>query len=85
LNQAHESVDFPLNIAANIQFFLTSRTSFAILGMEVTMRKIAALSLVLVLVSSASAQSWFKGTLDEAIAKSKTENKKVLINFFSGG
>jgi len=49
------------------------------------MRKLAAFSLILVLVSSASAQNWFKGTLDEAMAKSKSENKKVLVDFFSGG
>ena len=57
-----------------------------ILTAEVTMmRKIAALSFMLVLVASASAQNWFKGTLDEAIAKSKSENKRVLVDFFSGG
>ncbi len=65
---------------------LTIRTDSGILTSEVTMmRKIAALSVMLVLVASASAQNWFKGTLDEAIAKSKSENKRVLIDFFSGG
>lgn len=64
---------------------MTSRASSAILAAEVTMRKLAAFSLILVLVSSASAQNWFKGTLDEAMAKSKSENKKVLVDFFSGG
>jgi len=49
------------------------------------MRKLRALSLVLILVSSASAQNWFKGTLEGALAKAKAENKKVLIDFFSGG
>ncbi len=49
-------------------------------------KKYAALSLCLLfLVSSAFAQNWFKGTLDEAVAKARTENKKVLLDFFSGG
>lgn len=49
-------------------------------------RKYAALSLFLLFaVSSAFGQNWFKGTLDEAVAKAKTENKKVLLDFFSGG
>lgn len=34
-------------------------------------------------VSTASAQSWFRGSLDEALAKAKSENKKVLVDFFS--
>jgi hypothetical protein len=40
---------------------------------------------VLVLAASASAQNWFKGTLDEAIAQAKTEKKLVLLDFYSGG
>ncbi len=49
-------------------------------------KKYAALSFFLLfLVSSAFAQNWFKGTLDEAVAKARTENKKVLLDFFSGG
>jgi hypothetical protein len=49
-------------------------------------KKYAAIALCLLfLVSSALAQNWFKGTLDEAVAKARTENKKVLLDFFSGG
>ena len=51
------------------------------------MKKRWTLSLLLLFIfaSSASAQNWFKGTLDEALAKSKNEGKMVLIDFFSGG
>ncbi len=49
------------------------------------MKKVLTLSLVLVLASTASAQTWFKGTLDQAVAKAKTENKLVLIDFYSAG
>jgi len=40
---------------------------------------------VLVFAASASAQTWFKGTLDEAIAQAKAEKKLVLLDFYSGG
>ena len=40
---------------------------------------------VLAFAASASAQSWFKGTLDEAVARAKTEKKLVLLDFYSGG
>jgi hypothetical protein len=40
---------------------------------------------VLILAVSASAQTWFKGTLDQAVAKAKTEKKLVLIDFYSSG
>jgi hypothetical protein len=40
---------------------------------------------VLVLAASASAQTWFKGTLDQAIAKAKNEKKLVLLDFYSSG
>jgi uncharacterized protein YxeA len=40
---------------------------------------------VLVLTVTASAQTWFKGTLDQAIAKAKTEKKLVLLDFYSSG
>jgi hypothetical protein len=50
------------------------------------MKKIASLSVMILIVASAgSAQNWFKGTLDQAVAKAKTENKKVLLDFYSGG
>ena len=49
------------------------------------MKKALLLTMVLVLASLASAQSWFKGSLDQAVAKAKSENKLVLVDFFSGG
>ena len=44
---------------------------------------ILSLLLIFIFVSSASAQNWFKGTLDDARAQSKNEGKMVLIDFFS--
>jgi hypothetical protein len=49
------------------------------------MKKALAVSFFVVLASAASAQNWFKGTLDEAVAKARTENKLVLVDFYSGG
>lgn len=50
------------------------------------MKKIASVAaLVLFAASAAAAQSWFKGSLDEAVAQARTENKKVLLDFYSGG
>jgi hypothetical protein len=49
------------------------------------MRKALALSALIVLVSAALAQSWFNGTLEQAVAKAKTENKLILVDFYSGG
>lgn len=50
------------------------------------MKKPRALPLLLILTASmAAAQNWYKGSLDEAIATAKSENKLVLIDFFSGG
>jgi hypothetical protein len=49
------------------------------------MKKALTILLVLVLASFASAQNWFKGSLDQAVAKAKAENKLVLVDFFSGG
>lgn len=62
--------------------FLTYRGPGPILGF---MKKAALLSLLLtvVLVSAASAEIWFKGTLDQAVAKAKTEGKLVLVDFYS--
>jgi len=49
-----------------------------------TVRKnLTILAVLFAFLSTASAQQWFKGSLDDAIAKAKTENKKVLVNFFS--
>jgi hypothetical protein len=47
-------------------------------------RSFLALSL-LALVSAASAQDWFQGTLDQAVAKARNENKLVLIHFDASG
>ena len=49
------------------------------------MKKAFALSFLLVLASAASAQNWFDGTLDQAVAKARSENKLVLVDFYSGG
>jgi hypothetical protein len=49
------------------------------------MKRALALSLLLLLAAAASAQNsdWFKGTLDEAFAKAKADNKLVLLDFNS--
>lgn len=47
------------------------------------MKKLLTASLVLVLASAASAQVFFTGTFDQALALAKTENKKVLVDFYS--
>ena len=49
------------------------------------MKKALTLAVVLVLASTVSGQTWFKGSLDQAVAKAKTENKLVLLDFYSGG
>lgn len=49
------------------------------------MKKALAVSALLVLASAASAQNWFQGTLDQAVAKARTENKLVIIDFYSSG
>ena len=49
------------------------------------MKKAIALPFLLLLASAASAQNWFTGTLEQAVAKAKTENKLVLVDFYSGG
>jgi peptidoglycan hydrolase CwlO-like protein len=48
-------------------------------------RLASVLILSFIITSSAAAQNWFKGTVDEAIAQSKKEGKMVLLDFFSGG
>jgi hypothetical protein len=53
---------------------------------EVSMKKLFVLSLLLIFLSSfAVAQNWFQGSLDDAVAKAKSEDKLVLIDFFSDG
>jgi len=49
------------------------------------MKKALTLAVVLVLAATASGQTWFKGSLDQAVAKAKSENKLVLLDFYSGG
>ncbi len=49
------------------------------------MKKALALSFLLVLASTASAQDWFKGSLDAAVTKAKSGGKLVLIDFYSSG
>ncbi|MGA2533970.1 MAG: hypothetical protein ABSG19_13155 [Candidatus Aminicenantales bacterium] len=49
------------------------------------MKKALFLSFVLVLAATASAQNWFQGSLDQAVAKAKSESKLVLVDFYSGG
>jgi hypothetical protein len=47
------------------------------------MKKTLLLLMVLVLAAMASAQNWFKGSLDQAYAKAKIESKLVLVDFYS--
>ena len=49
------------------------------------MKKALTLAVGLLLASTAWAQNWFQGALDQAVAKAKTENKLVFVNFHSGG
>lgn len=54
---------------------------------EDRMKKLAALGGLLLVASFAAAQTapFLSGPLEEALAQAKTENKLVLIDFFSGG
>jgi hypothetical protein len=47
------------------------------------MKKALTLALMLALAATASAQSWFKGSLDQAVAKARGDHKLVLIDFYS--
>ena len=50
------------------------------------MKKLFVLTLLLIFLSSLGvAQDWFQGSLDEAVAKAKSEGKLVMIDFFSDG
>lgn len=49
------------------------------------MKKALAVTFLFLLASAASAQNWFQGTVDQAVAKAKSENKLVLVDFYSGG
>jgi hypothetical protein len=46
-------------------------------------RLASVLILPFILISSVTAQNWFEGTVDEAVAKAKQEGKIVLLDFFS--
>ncbi len=46
-------------------------------------KQIVTIALLVIFACTASAQNWFKGSLDQALAKAKSENKKVLVDFFS--
>jgi len=37
------------------------------------------------LAGSLAGQVWFKGTVDEAVAKARLEKKLVLVDFYSDG
>jgi hypothetical protein len=66
---------------------LTGAFSYFIMAVRrVAMKKtmIAACALAL-LAGSAAGQVWFKGTVDEAVAKAKVEKKLVLVDFYSDG
>jgi len=47
------------------------------------MKKLLIVCLALGLASVASAQTWFQGSLDQAVAKAKAEHKLVLVDFYS--
>jgi len=65
--------------------FDNKKLKFYSLAMEVSMKKVALLSILLLFASAAFGQVWFKGTFDEALAKAKSEKKLVLIDFYSSG
>ena len=47
------------------------------------MKKLTVLAGLLLVASISSAQTWFNGPLDGAVAKAKAEGKLVLIDFYS--
>ncbi|MFC2160954.1 hypothetical protein ACFLRX_04810 [Acidobacteriota bacterium] len=47
------------------------------------MRKSALVVLILTLASYTSAQTLFQSSLDEAMARAKAENKKIIVDFYS--
>lgn len=50
---------------------------------QTMMKQLVGFSVLAAFVTTVSAQSWFKGSFDGALAKAKSENKKVLVDFFS--
>ena len=54
--------------------------------MHTTASKItAAAAGLLLFAASAAGQNWFQGDFEDALAQARTEGKKVLIDFYSGG
>jgi hypothetical protein len=51
----------------------------------VAVKHALAVLFVLAVSSIASAETWFKGTLDEALAAAKREKKFVLVDFTQDG
>ncbi len=49
------------------------------------MKKNFALLSVVFLASAAAAQVRFQGTLDQAVAKARTEKKLVIVDFYGSG
>ncbi len=49
------------------------------------MKKAFACISVLALVSAVAAQVRFQGTLDQAVAKARTEKKLVIVDFYGSG
>ena len=47
------------------------------------MKKLALALFVLLLASFVSAQSLFQKTLEEAKARARSENKKIIVDFYS--
>ena len=49
------------------------------------MKKAFAVLFISALASTALAQNWFQGTLDQAVAKARSENKLVIVHFDASG
>ncbi len=47
------------------------------------MKKLFVVLILLLFVTSAAGQNWFKGSLDDALTKAKNTDKPVLIDFYS--
>ena len=82
ITKEKDIVKSPLTLATNSRFGSSDDPDDR---EEAFVKKLIAIAGLLVLVSAASAQNWFKGTLDQAVAKAKNENKLVLVDFYSSG
>jgi hypothetical protein len=49
------------------------------------MKKLTGPLLFLILISAGFPQNWFKGSVDQALAQAKTQNKPLLLDFFAVG